>query len=329
MPRERDDGSSAIDDIKAALEAERGTETAAGKDADDADEKDLKPAKKGGKAVVAAAEPAEEPDDEEGEGEDAEEGEEDPKAKAAKAKADAEKTGKKDWRDIQLGKTRGQLKDERAAREGLETQVKQQADELAKMRSAVEKLTKGEEVKPEDLARAKTPEEAKAEAIAAAKAEMTAEAEAKAFARAADKLFDDGVTAFGEEEFGEARTNIIGFGNDMGMFDNNRSRVDFIQQLLDAVDNPERVLFLMGQDPEEAERIIGLPERKRIAAFVKLSTARPRKPAPVSEVPEPIETVNGNRTAAPLSYRGPKTSDADMDRLFDQTQERIANRRRG
>jgi hypothetical protein len=322
MPVEKNEGLTALESLKTEVKAE----LAAGKGADDG-KGDAKAVDERRTRAAPAAEVEEDPEERSDEGAEDEteaeaegEGEKEEKPKP-------EVKPKKDWLHAARDKARQAARDERARADAAEGLAATQAAEIARMRALIERQAKGEAVKPEEVAAPKSEKQLEDEATARAEARIKQEASVKEFVVKADKLLEDGIKAFGQKEFETARDNVIGYANDLGLFDNNTARVEFLQQLLDAVDNPERVLFLMGQDPEEAERIVGLSERKRIAAFVKLSTARPRK-APTSEVPEPIEEVRGV-SVAPTTYKGPGTSPAVMDKLFKDSMQRIAQRRRG
>lgn len=313
MPIEKDNGVSAVDDLMKTVKAEMAERAASGKTGEEGDP----PEEEAAAAVEAAAA--------EGEGEEPVEeeadGEEKPKPDKGKEKP------VRNWESVRADRLRNQAKEERAAAAAARQEAAESKAEIARLRALVERKDKGETV-DDEAAKPRTDEERQAEAVKRAKQELVAEATAKEFVGKADKLYDDGVKAFGQKEFDEARDNILGYADrDFGLFQNNQGRVDFLQRLLDTVDNPERVLFLMGQDPEEAEKIVAMPERRQIASFVKLSTARQRK-APVSEAPEPIEELKPSVTPR-AEYRGASTPAHVFDKLYDDTMTRIAEKRRG
>lgn len=257
------------------------------------------------------------------------EGEEKPKEAEPKAKAEKEPKPKRDWRDIKAGKDYAKRKEAEEDAAAARQLSQNQAAQITALQEAIAALQRGETVDPDKTRpAAKTEAQIRSEAVEEAKKALRAESEINEFVTRADRLLDQGVETFGKAEFEEARNNIIGFGSDLGMFTTNESRVEFIQQVLDSTDKPERVIFMMGQDPDEAERIIALPERKRIAAMVLMANSRPRK-TPISEAPKPPEPVQGNGVL-PIEYRGAdKTPSAAKEKFFADAMERMRQRRHG
>jgi hypothetical protein len=76
-------------------------------------------------------------------------------------------------------------------------------------------------------------------------------------------------------------------------------------------DNPAKVLFELGSNPAEYQRLMDLPPAKRLTEIVKISMKEAPKPAPnISKAPPPTESV-GNRANPEIDLRSEKTSDAD------------------
>jgi hypothetical protein len=76
-------------------------------------------------------------------------------------------------------------------------------------------------------------------------------------------------------------------------------------------DNPAKVLFELGSNPAEYQRIMDLPPAKRLTEIVKISMKEAPKPAPnISKAPPPTESV-GNRATPEVDLRSEKISDAD------------------
>ncbi len=74
-------------------------------------------------------------------------------------------------------------------------------------------------------------------------------------------------------------------------------------------DAPAKVLFELGSNPAEYQRLMDLPPARRLTEFVKLSMKETPKPAPnISKAPPPTESV-GNRVAADTDLRSEKVSD--------------------
>lgn len=97
---------------------------------------------------------------------------------------------------------------------------------------------------------------------------------------------------------------------DMGAND----RPEFLQAIVDE-DNGHKLLQHLGQNPEEAERILSLPSLKMAAAIAKLSVEidKPKPPKPVSAAPAPIKPIDGRARVAPAPD---KMSDAEFDAFF-------------
>jgi hypothetical protein len=76
-------------------------------------------------------------------------------------------------------------------------------------------------------------------------------------------------------------------------------------------DNPAKVLFELGSNPAEYQRIMDLPPAKRLTEIVKISMKEAPKPAPnISKAPPPTESVS-SRVSPEVDLRSEKTSDAD------------------
>jgi len=76
-------------------------------------------------------------------------------------------------------------------------------------------------------------------------------------------------------------------------------------------DNPAKVLFELGNNPAEYQRLMDLPPAKRLTEIVKISMKETPKPAPnISKAPPPTEPV-GNRVSPEVDLRSEKTSDSD------------------
>lgn len=72
----------------------------------------------------------------------------------------------------------------------------------------------------------------------------------------------------------------------------NRDMLD----LVIATEDPAKVLFELGSDPDKAAQLLTLPPAKRAVEIAKMSVAVPAKPAalPVSNAPRPVATVEGS-----------------------------------
>lgn len=76
-------------------------------------------------------------------------------------------------------------------------------------------------------------------------------------------------------------------------------------------DNPAKVLFELGSNPAEYQRIMDLPPAKRLTEIVKISMKEAPKPAAnISRAPPPTDSV-GNRATPEVDLRSEKTDDSD------------------
>jgi hypothetical protein len=148
-------------------------------------------------------------------------------------------------------------------------------------------------------------------------AAVTAEAsrrEAVASAARAENEFNDrcntayskGKAAFADE-FDAAVANL----NSVGVM--NRDVLDLVLE----TEDPAKVLFELGSDPDKAASIVAMAPARRAIEIAKLSVATPPKkaPTPLSNAPRPIGTVEGSARVS----AGP--SDADDDETFFRKRE--------
>jgi hypothetical protein len=91
-------------------------------------------------------------------------------------------------------------------------------------------------------------------------------------------------------------------------------------------DAPHEVLYALGSDPEEIDRIRGLSPAKRIAEFTKM-TLKPSPKPQASKAAAPIQPVNGN-TAKDFDFNDPDADDAEWHARMDRIErEQRATRR--
>jgi hypothetical protein len=82
-------------------------------------------------------------------------------------------------------------------------------------------------------------------------------------------------------------------------------------QMILGTDRPEKVLFELGSNPAEYQRIMDLPPAKRHNEIVKIAMKETPKAAPnISKAPPPTEPV-GNRVSPEVDLRSEKTADSD------------------
>lgn len=99
-------------------------------------------------------------------------------------------------------------------------------------------------------------------------------------------------------------------------------------EMLDLVlgtDDPAKLLFSLGSDPDKAADLMALPPAKRAIEIAKLSVAAPEKgkPTPLSNAPRPIDTVEGS--ARP---NGAPRDDDDDATWFAKRNAEVAARQR-
>lgn len=202
----------------------------------------------------------------------------DPGADAG-ADKEGEPKAKADWRDRELNRKHAQLKER-------EKQLEEARAENARLKAAGEKPA-GEGDRGE-------PQRSGYRTEAEFNAAVDLRAEELATGKTVQKQIDDtqasGLKAHGEK-WGQAinQLALLGFNDAM------------LPDIL-ATDDPVKVIYEMGSNPEEAQRIMALPEARRRTEFVKLAlpaTAKGNAPKP-SGAPAPVNQVGG-RSAADTS----------------------------
>lgn len=122
--------------------------------------------------------------------------------------------------------------------------------------------------------------------------ELRAQEHAKiqSFNQACDKTFEVGSTEF--PDFQHAVNTLKAMGT---------MQPETVQVVLDAAgDNAHKVLYQLGKNPEEAERIFSLSPVKMAVELSKLGASAPGKqPPPLSKAPDPIKPISGNAVVTP------------------------------
>lgn len=169
--------------------------------------------------------------------------------------------------------------------------------------------TEGEAPKPKD----RVYTQAELEAEATKRAESIALA--NAFDAQCNTLFEKGAKDYGEAAFDANLQNL----RDVGVI--SRDDLGFVRDALET-EAPEKVLFHLGQNPDEALKIAGLSPTKRAVALdrlaVQLSTEKPKVPKPVSKAPAPIAPVGSGRSAKEIDISDPNISDEDFFREMER-----------
>lgn len=115
-------------------------------------------------------------------------------------------------------------------------------------------------------------------------------AKVQSFNQACDKTAEVGAKEF--PDFNQA----VGTLQALGMM-----KPETVQVVLDAAgENAHKVLYQLGKNPEEAERVFGLSPIKMAVELSKLGASAPGKqPPPLSKAPDPIKPISGNAVVAP------------------------------
>lgn len=160
----------------------------------------------------------------------------------------------------------------------LRAREREEKDALAAKLAALEKPADGETptFKPEQF-----------EALVDQRAE--AKIAAKEYERRAKSWVQAGQKEFGASEFDTICADVAA----MGVGDS----PDFMQIITDPEIVPEghKVLAMLREDPDTAERILAMPPMKMSAALALMSTKeKPAPAAPLSRAPAPIKPVGGS-----------------------------------
>lgn len=163
----------------------------------------------------------------------------------------------------------------------LRAREREEKDALAAKLAALEKPAEGETptFKPEQF-----------EALVDQRAE--AKLAAKEYERRAKSWVQAGQKEFGAAEFDTICADVAA----MGVGDS----PDFMQIITDPEIVPEghKVLAMLREDPDTAERILAMPPMKMSAALALMSTKEKPTPAPISKAPAPIKPVGGSAKPA-------------------------------
>lgn len=188
-----------------------------------------------------------------------------------------------DWRDKEIKRKHAKLKEHERELE----RIRKENDDL---RALAQARAEGKETPPEKPAPSVPQDEIQRQARALRDQERYQE-QLQATNTAGEKEYKD--------QWGKALDKLATFGTvdsaDMTAILN--------------TDNPAKVLFELGSNPAEYQRLMDLPPAKRLTEIVKISMKQEPKPAPnISKAPPPTESV-GNRATPEVDLRSEKTSD--------------------
>ncbi len=128
--------------------------------------------------------------------------------------------------------------------------------------------------------------DAAVQAEASRRAQEASATEAQqAFDAACNAAYVKGKEAF-KDDFDTAVSNLQQLGA------MNKDMLDLVL----GTDDPAKLLFALGSDPDKAAELMALPPAKRAIEIAKLSVAPPEKvkPTPLSNAPRPIDTIEGS-----------------------------------
>lgn len=209
-------------------------------------------------------------------------GEAEPKAEAKEPEAvEAEEVVEQtDWKDKELKRKHAQIKER-------DRQLAEQSERIRALEELAQRGTKeGDEP-------AKTPVQNMSQAQIQEAAKVLREQE-----RYQEDLTT--INANGEKNYGKEWAKSLENLATLGTVE-----MPVMQGIL-ATDDPAKVLYELGKNPSEYQRIMDLPQARRQTEFVKLSLKTAPKKA-VSSAPEPVESVRGRVTPSAL----PQDTDDD------------------
>jgi hypothetical protein len=210
---------------------------------------------------------------------------------------------KPDWRDKELSRRKRRLDEEVTAKQALEAENK-------RLRDLAESLTRQTQPDPanpdppaqqprqpqQDPERRFTQAEVKAEA-----ARIAAD---DAFKRDFNSAYEAGAKLAGRAQMDEA----IGRISELGGLD-----YDHLQMVL-ATDDPGKVLYELGNKPEEFQRIMDLPFHRRVVEFTKMALKPETVARAPSKTPPPVEPIGGTGGGAGDHRFNDKMSDDEWFR---------------
>ena len=191
-------------------------------------------------------------------------------------------TPKTDWRDKELSRRKRRMDE-------LATHAQEVEAENKRLRDLAESLTRQTPPNPANPDATQPPprQPAPDPERRYTKAELEAEARRIAaendFKRDFNGAYEAGADKFGRDKMDEA----IGRISDLGGLD-----YDHLQMVL-ATDEPGKVLYKLGAEPEEFQRIMDLPFNRRVAEFVKMGLKTAPAPKAASKTPPPVEPISG------------------------------------
>lgn len=136
------------------------------------------------------------------------------------------------------------------------------------------------------------------------------------YAESLDRIWNSGINEF--PNFGEAIDNLNGaFGEKFG---------NVLPVLAEALDNPHKVMHHLGDNLDEAARILSLSPAKQVAELTKLEASLATKVKPISKVGAPIKTVDSGKGKVDPTLDNAKLSTAEWMKLRTKDLEKKGKR---
>lgn len=222
---------------------------------------------------------------------------------------EASATEKKDWRDRQIARQHRQLQEERRQKDELASSLQAAQEMLNRLAGDGEPPAGGSRPAPSqsDAGQPTTQEE-----IEAAANRVVAERE---FKTSANNAF-----AAGAERYKEKWPEVLDTLKTLGGFNEEE-----MKQIL-SVDDPAKVLYEFGTNPDKYQEIMDLPAAKRFTEIVKLGMAATKVPKRPSGAPPPEARVTGHNQGDPLALSDELDDDEWYRRRKAQKDQRYRER---
>ena len=225
-----------------------------------------------------------------------------------------DKTAKRDWKRDRINELTAKNKEKDAEIARLAAEIANKPAAAVVEDEAAEELDAEGKPKPKAKpAKIAVPAKSEAQIREEIRAEERVRGEREQFTRDSNAAFDAGVKAYGEDGFEEATSTLNALGLNAG-----------IVAVALATDAPERVLYMLAQDPDEATRIFALPQLRMATAMAKIASSRPRA-VKQSDAPKPLTPLGGNGQDTTDDF-GDNASDAVIERAVSNSLKRIAEK---
>lgn len=242
----------------------------------------------------------------------------------APAAAGADEAPKEDWREKEIRKKHSQIKERDRALTESQDRIRAVEAENAEMREILaRRAAGGGDADPEPAPRRAppTPEGMVSKDEVSREAQrIVAQSEFDRSCNEADRV--------GKATWGDKWARACGNLATLGPID-----PDTMFNVM-ATDNPAKVLYELGSNPEEYHRVMDLPPTKRFAEMVKIAIkAEPRKrPSEAAEPVEPLGGAGGSSSGSDIYARdgsSDKMTDDDWHKKRDVDRLKNLQKRRG